>query len=159
MRAIHAAICLIASCASARSPLVGTWTLRAADEIRPDGSRVPSYGESPQGTLMIDDEGRYSLQIFRPGRPRFETGDKGRGTAEEYRAAVLGMSSHIGHVALDAAHGHIVFRIEIASFPNWDATEQKRQFQMTGDELSYQVPAAATGNGTVAVSVWRRVGR
>jgi Lipocalin-like domain len=160
MKTAHLAIacCFIASgCAASRSSLAGTWTLRAADEIRPDGTRAASYGPNPQGLLMIADDGRYSMQIFRPGRPRFETGDKKRGTPEEYQAAALGMSSHIGHVTLDPDHGLITFRIELASFPNWDATEQKREVQLTGDELSYRVPASATGNGTVAISVWRRV--
>ncbi len=137
--------------------LEGTWILRAADEIRPDGVRVPSYGPDPRGLLIIDRDGRYSLQIFRPGRPKFASGDKRRGTPEEYEATVLGMSSHIGTILFDPAHGNLTFRIEIASYPNWDATEQTRQFELFGDLLTYRIPAAATGNGSTPISVWQRV--
>jgi hypothetical protein len=147
---------LASACTAAKPSLVGTWTLSAADEIRPDGTRVQSYGPNPQGMLFIDDGGRYSLQIFRPDRPKFASGDKRHGTAEEYEAAVLGMSSHVGHCALDPASGTLTFRIDLASYPNWEATEQKRTFQLSGDELSYRIPASAS-NGIVAISVWRRV--
>jgi Lipocalin-like domain len=140
-----------------RSPLAGTWSLQAADEIRPDGVRVQSYGPEPRGVLMVDDDGRYSLQIFRTERPKFATGDKRRGTPQEYEAAVLGTSAHVGRVDVDSANGILVFHIELASFPNWEGTEQKRKYVTSGDELTYQVPTAASGNGTTPISVWRRV--
>lgn len=139
--------------------LTGTWVLRAADEIRADGARVTAYGPDPGGLLIIDEQGRYSLQIFRRDRLRFAAGDKRRGTPDEYAAAALGMSSHIGTVVADVARGTLTFRIELASFPNWDGTVQTRDFELLGDVLSYRVPTAATGNGTTPISVWQRAGR
>jgi lipocalin-like protein len=134
--------------------LAGTWTLSAADDLLPDGSRVKAYGESPQGLLVLTPEGRYSLQIFRSDRAKFASGNKRRGTAAEYEAAVLGMSSHVGRYAVDAANHTITFSIERASYPNWDGTEQKRPFELSGDEFSYRV--AATPDGVIPISVWRR---
>jgi hypothetical protein len=67
------------------------------------------------------------------------------------------MSSHIGHCAIDPASNTIDFHIEASSFPNWNGTDQKRRFTLTGDELSYQVPASAAGTVTVPISVWRRI--
>src|SRR5579862_8179491 len=43
----------------------GTWTLTAADEIRPDGKRVQAYGDHPEGQLMFDQEGNYSVWVSR----------------------------------------------------------------------------------------------
>jgi hypothetical protein len=134
--------------------LVGTWTLAAADDIRPDGSRVPAYGPNPQGLLFLGQDGRYSVQIFRSSRTRFASGDKRRGTPEEYQAAVLDVSSHFGRYAVDAASGIITFHIELASFPNWDGTEQRRPFELKDDELSWRVPGSP--DGRVPISVWRR---
>ena len=157
------ALALIAGCASASrraalaSPLAGTWVLTGAPEIRPDGTTGLPYGTDPKGLLVVDDMGRYSLQIFSTDRTRFASSDKRQGTPDEYRAASLGMSSHFGRCFIDSASGRLIFRIEHASFPNWDGTEQKREYQLTGDELTYRVPASATGNGTIAVSSWRRV--
>jgi hypothetical protein len=142
-----------------RFALAGTWTLTAADEIRPDGTRQQPYGPNPQGLLVIDDDGRYSLQIFRPDRTRFTSGDKRKGTPQEYEAAILGMSSHIGRCSIDPASGTLIFRIERASYPNWDGTEQKRKYHLTSEELTYEIPAGATGDGTIPRSSWRRVSR
>src|SRR5215469_9041656 len=65
--------------------LAGTWTLVAADHELPDGTRAHDYGEHPQGRMMIDENGRYSIQIFRSERPNFAANDKARGTPEEMR--------------------------------------------------------------------------
>lgn len=141
--------------AADRFPLAGTWTLVAADVIHADGSRTSDFGAAPKGLLLIDPEGRYSLQIFRAERPRFASGDKSKGSAEEYRAAVTGSSTHFGRLDIDPAHHRLTFRIEGASFPNWEGQQQSRQFELKGDVLSYRVPPRADGN--VPVSVWRRV--
>ena len=140
-----------------RHLLAGTWTLLHADIIQPDGPRItdPAYGENVQGLLMVASDGRYSLQIFRPDRPKFAVPDKTRGTAEEYRAALLGMSTHVGRIVVDEANRKLVFQIEWSAYPNWEHTEQKREFELSGTELTYQVPP--TTSGTRAVSVWRRV--
>ena len=100
-------------------PLSGTWALKAAQVILPDGRHVtdPAYGDSAKGILMIDADGQYSLQIFRPDRPTFSSGDKKHGTADEYASALLGMSTHIGHVQVDSAHGLLSFKIDYVKYP------------------------------------------
>jgi hypothetical protein len=140
---------------NALTPLVGTWTLQAADVIHADGRWEPDYGAAPKGLLMIDAQGHYSLQIFRGDRPRFASGDRSKGTLEEYSAAVQGTSTHIGTVSIDPTAHVLTFQIEAGSFPNQDGTVQKRSYDLTGDVLSYKV--APRPNGDVPVSTWRRV--
>jgi hypothetical protein len=137
--------------------LAGTWELVRAEVEAPDGtiSIDPNYGSDAKGLLLIDRQGRYSLQIFRPDRPKFASGDKARGTPEEYRAALLGMSTHCGRLTIDETNHKLVFHIELAALPNWEHTDQARTFQLAGDELSYRVPPRP--GGTIAISVWRRV--
>jgi len=137
----------------------GTWTLADAYEIHPDGTRSTNYGPHPHGLLMVDANGRYSLQIFRPQRPKFAAGDKRRGTPDEYRAAVLGSSTHTGRVHVDDAAHTLAFAIEDASYPNWEGQVQVREFSYADGTLRYAVPASASGDGTVAWSVWQRIPR
>lgn len=136
--------------------LEGAWIMTAAYEIQADGKRTTNYGEHPQGLFIVDKAGRYSMQIFRPGRLKFASGIKARGTAEEYRDAVVGSSTHTGHVEVDPAQSKLIFSIESSSFPNWEGTRQVRDFVFKEGTLTYSVPASASGNGTVAYSVWRR---
>lgn len=135
--------------------LAGTWTLAAAEVLHADGTRTADFGVAPRGLLLIDKQGHYSLQIFRADRPRFASGDKAKGSEAEYRAAVMGSSTHFGTVSVDGARGELIFHIEGASFPNWEGRVQRRQYELKGDTLSYRVPPRP--NGDVPISVWRRM--
>jgi hypothetical protein len=127
----------------------------AADVRHADGSVGRDFGPTPRGMLFIDAEGRYSLQIFDSERKPFATGDKSKATEVEYRAAVLGVSSHFGKVDVDPAKGTLNFHISKASFPNWEGTEQVRFYELKANELSYRV--ATRPNGDTPISIWRRV--
>jgi len=137
--------------------LEGTWVMTSAYEILADGTRTTNYGEYPNGLLMVDKVGRYSLQIFRPNRPKFASGDKKRGTADEYAEAVLGSSTHTGRIVVDRIKGELIFDIETASYPNWEGTQQVRDYTFKNGTLTYSVPASASGNGTISYSIWQRV--
>lgn len=137
------------------SSLEGTWTMDSAYEIHADGTRSTNYGEHPAGLFIVDHAGRYSMQIFKIGRAPFASGDKARGTPEEYRGAVLGSSTHFGTVAIDPATHRLIFDVESASFPNWEGKKQVRDYTYQNGLLTYAVPASASGSGTVAYSIWR----
>lgn len=140
---------------AAESPLRGTWILVAADKILSGGERVRDYGEKPKGRLIVDAAGRYSLQIFKSERLRFATDSKADGSADEFKSAAMGSSTHYGTVTVDDANGLLVFSIEGSSFPNWEGTVQKRQYELDGGTLTYRVPPRA--DGSIPVSVWRKL--
>lgn len=136
-------------------PLQGTWTLAAADKILPDGETTRDYGENPQGRLVVDAKGRYSLQIFKSERLRFASDSKADGSVDEIRSAVMGSSTHYGTMTIDEQAEVLVFSIAGSSFPNWEGTTQRRQYALDGAELRYKVPPRA--DGSIPVSVWRRL--
>jgi len=141
--------------ATTESPLRGTWTLVAADKLLPGGERVADYGASPMGRLTVDSQGRYSLQIFKSERLHFASGDKARGSAGEYESAVLGSSTHYGTVVVDAQRHTLTFRIEGASFPNWEGASQQREYTLADGVLTYRVPPRP--DGAIPVSVWKKL--
>lgn len=136
-------------------PLQGTWTLVAADKIVPGGARARDYGEQPKGRLIVDAQGRYSLQILKSERLRFATDSKADGSIDEFKSAVMGSSTHYGTITIDEKAEQLVFSIEGSSFPNWEGSVQRRQYKLDGDELSYQVPPRA--DGSIPISVWRQL--
>lgn len=141
---------------STLAPFVGTWLLQAADVVHPDGRRESDYGAPPKGLLMIDAGGRYSLQIIRQDRPHFASGDRAKGTPQEYAAAVTGTSTHFGTISVDRSAHVLTFTAEAASFPNQDGTTQRRSYELHGPVLSYKV--APRPNGDVPISIWRKAG-
>jgi hypothetical protein len=154
--ALLAGALLPSAFAAADDALVGTWTLVRVDNVMPDGTRVQLYGPEPQGLLMFDAQGRYSLQILRQGRARFAAADKAKGTAEEYAQAVQGSNAHFGRYAIDQGTHLLTFHIDHASFPNWEGTQQARRFELDGDTLVYRVPTPTTGDRAVGEVQWRR---
>ena len=128
----------------------------SAYEVRADGTRMTNYGEHPDGLMMVDGAGRYSIQIFRPDRAPFKGGTKAAAEPQELRDAVVGSSTHFGTVSIDQRAHQLVFQIAAASFPNWNGKTQLRDYNYSGGVLTYRVSAAASGNGTISYSVWRK---
>jgi len=141
--------------ATAQTPsIVGTWVLAGADKLLPNGTRVPDYGPNPHGLVVFTADGYYSVQIYRAEQVRFSSGDKLKGTPEEYRKACLSSSVHFGRYSVDAAKGTITFHVDRSSFPNWDDSVQVRSYEIKGDELSWKV--APRPDGSIPITVLRR---
>ena len=132
--------------------LAGTWTLVSIVNEQ-DGNKTEPFGPHPQGILMVDANGRYVVAIARAGLPKVASNNRRTGTPEEIKAIFEGSITYFGTLSVNTADKTITFKIETATFPNWDGTEQKRAFTVTGDELTYTVPAAPAG-GT-ATTVWK----
>ncbi len=141
--------------AAQTSSIAGTWALAAADKLLPDGTRVSDYGENPHGLIIFTPDGYYSIQIYRTDRLKFSSGDKTKGTAEEYKDAVLGMSDHIGRYTVDPVKHIITFHVDRSSFPNWDDTTRLTPYELNGDVLSWKVQARP--DGSIPITVLRRV--
>jgi hypothetical protein len=137
------------------SDIVGTWVLSKAEKLLPDGTRISDYGEDPHGLVVFTADGHYSVQIYRADRLKFSSGDKLKGTPEEYKEASLTTSVHFGRYTMDSAKHTITFHIDRSSFPNQDDTTQVRPYEMTGDELSWKV--APRPDGSVPITILRRV--
>jgi lipocalin-like protein len=140
-------------CAQTTKDLVGTWTL-VSNVTEQGGNKTDTFGPHPKGILTVDANGRYVLAIVRAGLPKVASNNRTTATPEENKAIVQGSIVHFGTLSLNAADKTISFKIETATFPNWDGTEQQRAFTLTGDELQYTVPAASGGGITTAV--WKR---
>jgi Lipocalin-like domain len=110
----------------------GTWTLVAADEIHGDGTRAQAYGPKPEGQMIVDDAGHYSLFIAGAGK----------------------VSAHYGRFDVDLTNHTLTFDIAHATRPELDGVQQKRPFELDGDQLTWRQPPHA--DGIIPVTVWRR---
>ncbi len=135
--------------------LIGSWTLLAADVLHADGSVDRDYGPSPRGRMIVDGEGRYTVLIYRSDLPKFTSGDRTKGTPQEYRDSVTGMSTHFGTLTADSVAGTLTFSVEAAGFANWNGTDLVRPYTLKDGVLRYT--GAARPNGDVPVSVWKKV--
>lgn len=131
--------------------LTGIWVMTSSTLNRAGVVEKP-FGTNPRGRLILDASGNYILAILSPGLPQFRSNNRTTGTSDENSAVVRGTISHFGtYVVADTA---LVFNIEASTFPNWDGKQQKRPFRVTGDELSFTVPASSIGG--VALVTFKR---
>jgi hypothetical protein len=143
---------------SAEINLVGTYRLKMVDNIMADSSRIHLYGDNPKGILMMDAAGNYAMEIYSGGgRPPFAANDKGKGTDEEYRAAVRGSNAHFGRYTVDAASQIIISDVVGATYPNWENTQRKSRFTFDGKLLKYIVAVPTTGNAVRGEVIWERM--
>jgi len=145
----------IAQQKSLKDQLIGTWTFVSSTGRLADGS--PTWGTRPTGSLIFTENGRFSVQIMRSDRAKFGSNNRMKGTPEEIKATVEGTISYFGTYAVDEAGKTLTYKIEGASFPNWNGTDQKRPIvSLTSDELKYSNPAPSIGGPTTEL-MWKRI--
>ena len=144
----------IAQRKSLKDQLIGTWTFVSSTGKLTDGS--PTWGTNPMGSLIFTENGRFSVQIMRSDRAKFASNNRMKRTPEEIKAMVEGTISYFGKYIVDEAGKTVTYKIEGASFPNWNGTDQKRPIvSLTSDELKYSNPAPSIGGPTTELT-WKR---
>jgi hypothetical protein len=107
------------------------------------------YGPSPQGQQIVDASGHYSLVIIRSDLPKFASSNREAGTPEENKAVVQGSIAFFGTYTVDEAAKTLTQHVDSCTFPNWNGTDRKLSFTLSGDELHVTaVSKASTGTGT-----------
>jgi Lipocalin-like domain len=134
--------------------VVGTWILVSSVTER-DGIKTDQFGSGATGMLTLDVQGHFMLTIIGPDLPKFASNNRATGTPEENKAVVSKSIAMMGSYSVNPADKTLIFKVDSASFPNWNGTEQKRLLVSANtDELKYITPTASSGGvGTVT---WRR---
>jgi hypothetical protein len=147
---------LVWSTASAQSAneVVGTWTL-VSSVTEKDGTRTDQFGSGAKGMMTLDADGHFMLTIIGPDLPKFVSNNRATGTSEEAMAVVSKSIAMIGTYSVNSSDKTLTFKVDSATFPNWNATDQKRLL-VSGNtnELKYITPTASSGG--VATVTWKR---
>lgn len=138
------------------NPLVGAWTLVSQETTTPDGKTSPVFGASPAGMAVFSADGHVSVMTRAKSLPKYASDNRMLGTADEYKATAQGSNAYFGTYAMDEGGKVMTFKIEGATFPNWDGQEQKREFTLQGDTLTYKNTTGSRGPGTTTL-VWKKL--
>jgi len=137
---------------------IGSWKLISVENTNSDGNKTFPYGTDVKGALFFDEKGNYAIQIYKNDRPKIVSGDKNKCTPEENAAIVQGSNSHFGKYEINAMDKTITFKIETASFPNWEQTEQKRSYNYNNNKLEYIVVNTTQGGKSLTAKVvWEKI--
>ena len=136
--------------------LVGTWTL-VSITLEKDGKKTDFYGPNPQGQLIYDATGHFSVIITRSDLPKFASNNRELGTPEENNAVVHGSLAYFGTYSVSEPDKTITTHVESSTFPNWNGIERKSIFSISGDELhTSSTSRPSTGGPGTAHLVWKR---
>jgi hypothetical protein len=143
------------SAKSDKQRLVGSWTLVALT-VGEGATQTLPYGPNPKGSMMVDDNGRFSITIMRSDLPKFASNSRMTGTPDENKAIVQGSLAYYGTYTIDEATHLIRVKIEGSTFPNFVGDTQVRTLSFNGDEVSYINPTPSNGGGN-AKNIYARV--
>jgi hypothetical protein len=135
--------------------LIGTWDLVSVT-YEQNGKTTEPYGAHPNGLQILGSDGRFSVIIVNSSLPKFASGSRLTGTAEENKAVVQGSLAYFGTYTASDADKTWKVKVEGATFPTWVGLSQMRNFSISGDELTITNHGGASGGGNAKV-VWRRV--
>jgi hypothetical protein len=141
----------------AAKELLGTWTL-VSITLEQNGKKTDFYSPNPQGQATFDPNGRVSIIFIRSDLPKFASKDGQAGTLEENKAVVQGSIAYFGTYTVDEAEKTVTYHIESCSFPNWNGTDRKLSFNVSGNELNLTIATSFTGSGSNQ-QVWKRLNR
>ena len=132
---------------AAKPTLEGRWKMRAAEDLRADGTvaRLP-WGEHPVGSIVVE-RGACYVQIMSSDTPAFAPG--AAAATEQMKATLL--SSYIaysGPCTLDEAEGSVTLKVDAAWQPNYVGTEQKRFFRFENGALLFGPAPGSIRAGT-----------
>ncbi len=146
-----------AASAQTSNDLAGTWELISSVSEK-DGTKTDQFGPGAKGMICLDRDGHFMLTIIGADLPKFASGNRAGGTAEENKAVVSRSIAMIGTYSVSSSEKALTFKVESATFPNWIGTEQKRLIVAFGnDELKYITATASSGGvGTVT---WKHANR
>jgi len=145
----------VASSKPMKELIVGSWTLLLVDTVAADGTRTANYGPHPLGLIIFTPDGYFSNQAMSDIRPKFAANDKLKGTADEYKAAVLGMISFFGRYTVDEEKKVLTMQLVASSYPNWDGTTQTRPITVLTDEMLTWITPISSAGGRAEVSFRR----
>jgi len=141
---------------SLKQQIVGTWDFTVAEVTAADGKKSFPFGETPKGILIFTPDGRFAQIHVASDVPKFASGNRLTGTAEEYAAISKRSLSVFGTYTVDEEKKTVTYRIVSSTFPNWEGEAQTRTIdKLTADEFVNTNPNVAGGRGS-ASNTYRR---
>jgi hypothetical protein len=133
---------------SLRGQVVGAWSLVSCT-IR----GFPWCVGPHDGIAILDASGHYAIVNTARGRPKFRDAASPRDaySAEEYKAATMGLQAQFGTWSVDEAGKALMLHIDGALFPNVEGTDGRVTVSISGDEITLV--------NQFGTNVWRRIKR
>lgn len=142
--------------ADARQQIVGIWKLVSSVNTAKDGTVTKgiSFGPNPAGRIAFTSSGHYVSVNTNPNLPKFASGNRAQGTAEENKAVVKGSIASFGTYSVSADGKMLTVKQEGGTWALRNGMEEKRALTLSGDDLKYTTAATVGGSSEL---VYKRI--
>ena len=131
----------------AAKQIVGVWKLVSSVNTAKDGkvTKGISFGPNPNGRFIFTGNGYYASINTNPNIPKFASGNRMQGTAEENKAVVQGSIANFGTYSVSPDGKVLTLKIEGSTWAHWVGTEDKRNLTINGDDMKYTLSSTVGG--------------
>jgi hypothetical protein len=135
---------LLTSVASAQTAkeLVGAWIMVSVTSQQGD-KKFDLFGPNTKGIHIYDPSGRFVIIAMRDDLPKIASNNRLTATPEEAQKIMHGSIAYYG--SWTANDGVLTVKVEGDVFPNFSGNEFKRQYIISGDQLTVTSPISASG--------------
>ena len=144
-----------AAVAQTARDVAGTYELVSVVSTAADGTKTDFLGPNPKGIAVYERGGRFVVVLTRSDLPKFASGSRLQGTADENKAIVQGSISYFGTWSVTGKV--ITLHVDGGSWPAWNGTDQTREIAALDKKGLTTVNAAPSVGGPPVTTVWRRV--
>ena len=139
----------------AAGEIVGRWRLVSLSAQTDGGEVAYPFGQQPEGSAVLTAGGWMTGMLAVRDRPNLSTDDLVLASEEE---RALAFSTYIAYCGTYEIDGDVLItRVAMSMFPNWVGGEQKRYFELSGDELVLRtLPVQVRGDVVVNEVRWVR---
>jgi len=139
----------------ARTPFVGAWQLREVISRDRNGRPFVDYDK---GLLCYTETGHFSASLCNTRAAGWQSSHWNQATLEELRTAFDRYTGYFGTYVIDAPNRQIIHRCEGSFFPPWLGGEQRRLFELRGDQLTLRLPPGVLPDKDASLAlVWERM--
>jgi hypothetical protein len=138
-----------------KNNVTGTWHLISA-YMDNHGTRIDVLGAHPGGMLIFTDDLQFMVVINNPDIPKFVSGDRLKGTPEEYKAAVVNSLGVYGTYTIDENGDFLEEHVLGSTFQNMNGSIRGRNEiseKVDGDKMMEELKI---GDGINMKIVWQR---
>lgn len=139
-----------------KEQLVGTYRLVSWENRCLSGEVTHPMGADAVGVISYNAGGDVFVHIMANGRAPHATAEVFGGEAEEIMNSATTHMSYYGTYEIE--DNEVIHSIEIASFPNWVQTEQRREMEFSNGRLCLTAHGVQVGDEKISAHlVWERV--
>ena len=138
-----------------KNNVVGTWNLISA-YMDNHGKRSDILGSHPGGMVIFTEDLHFIIVINNPDIPKFVSGDRLKGTPDEYKTAVTNSLGAYGTYAIDENGDFLEQHVLGSTFQNMNGTSRGRNELTEKVEGNRMIENLKIADGITVNIVWQR---